>query len=108
MIMNYDYAFGVSVHMEEQINEIIDICDKLDAEEKATIFEFGKNGDLVLHIYKDCDYNRKIDKDYSNLVTISTAQNGSFVDDTGNIYVTDGSLYRELERIWNYRDFETL
>lgn len=106
--MNYDYTFGVSVSMEKQIENIIDVCDKLDAEESATIFEFGANGDLVLRIYKDCEYNRTIDKNYSNLVTIHTAQNGAWVDDTGDTYVTDGALYRELERIWNYKDFGTL
>lgn len=106
--MNYDFTFGVSVSMDEQIAEIINICDKLDAEEETTIFEFGEKGDLVLHIYKDCDYNRERDKDYSNLVTIQTAQNGEWVDDTEDTYVSDGSLYRELERIWNYRDFGTL
>ena len=105
--MNYDFCFGVSAPMEEQIEEIIDICDKLDAEESATIFEFGVNGDLVLHIYKDCDYNREVDEDYSNLVTINTAQNGEWVDDTEDTYVTDGALWRELERIWNYKDFGT-
>lgn len=106
--MNYDFTFAASMSMEEQINEIIDICDKLNAEEKVTIFEFGKNGDLVLHIYKDYEYNREVDEDYSNLVTIHTAQNGEWVDDTEDTYVTDGSLYRELERIWNYKDFGTL
>ena len=106
--MNYDYTFGTSISMEKQIESIVDICDKLDAEESATIFEFGKNGDLVLHIYKDCDYHREIDKDYSNLVTIHTAQNGKWIDDTENTYVTDCALWKELERIWNYRDFGTL
>ena len=106
--MNYDFRFSTSTPMVDQLDEIIDICDKLDAEEKATIFDFGSNGDLVLHIYKDDEYNREINEYYSNLVTIHTAQNGEWVDDTGNVYVTDGELYRELERIWNYRDFATL
>ena len=103
--MNYDFRFGVSAPMEKQIEEIADICDKLDAEEKATIFEFGSEGDLVLHIYKDCEYHGNDD---FNIVTIHTAQNGEWVDDTGDIYVADGSLHKELERIWNYRDFATL
>ncbi len=63
---------------------------------------------MVLHIYKDEEFDREKDADYSNMVTISTAQNGKWVDDIENTYVTDGSLYRELERIWNYRDFATL
>ena len=88
--------------------KICTIRDLLDAEESATIFEFGANGDLVLHIYKDCNYNREKDQDYSNLVTIHTAQTGAWVDDTEDTYVTDGALYRELERIWNYKDFGTL
>lgn len=106
--MNYDYTFGVSIPMEIQIEEIVDICDKLDAEESATIFEFGAKGDLVLHVYKDCDYHRKNDEDYSNLVVIHTAQDGEWVDDTEDTHVTDGGLRKELERIYNYRDFGTL
>lgn len=106
--MNYDFCFGVSIPMEEQIEEIIDICDKLNAEESATIFEFGTNGDLVLHIYKDCDYNREIDGNAFNLVKVHTAQNGEWVDNTEDTYVTDGALRRELERIWSYKDFGTL
>lgn len=87
---------------------IIDYSNDLLPDEKLEVFEFGKNCDLVLHIYKDEEFNPDIDKDYSNLVTISTAQNGEWVDDTEDIYVTDDSLYRELERIYNYQDFETL
>lgn len=105
--MNYDFDFGISTSMEEQINEVIDICDKLDAKEKEMLFNFGENRDLVLHIYKNEEFDREKDANYSNMVTISTAQNGKWVDDIGNTYVTDGSLYRELERIWNYRDFTT-
>lgn len=30
------------------------------------------------------------------------------MDDTENIYVIDDSLYRELERINNYKKFSTL
>lgn len=72
------------------------------------MFEFGKNNDLVLHIYKDEEYDASKDKDYSNLVRISTAKNGKWVDDTEDIYVTDGSLYRELERINSYVKFPTM
>lgn len=106
--MNYGFCFSGSTSVQDQIDEIVDICDKLNAEESATIFEFGANRDLVLNIYKDCEYNRGIDEDYSNLVTIHTAQNGEWVDDTEDTYVTDGALYKELERIWNYKDFGTL
>lgn len=90
------------------IDTIIDYCDNLLADEKLEVFEFGKNCDLVLHIYKDEDYNPEKDKDYSNLVRISTAQNGKWIDDTEDTFVTDGSLYRELERIYNYQNFGTL
>ena len=106
--MEYKFTFGVSTPMEKQIEEIVDICNKLDAEESAIIFDFGGNGDLVVHLYKDCDYNREVDENYSNLVTIHTAQDGMWVDDTGDTYVTDGALWKELERIWNYKDFGLL
>ena len=70
--------------------------------------ELGKECDLVLHIYKDEDFNPDVNKDYCNIVRIHTAQNGEWVDDTEDTYVTDGSLYRELERIYNYQKFGTL
>ena len=66
------------------IDTIVDYCDNLKANEKLEIYEFGQNKDLVLHIYKD--------EDYSNIVTISTFQDGICIDDT----VTDGCLYKEL------------
>ena len=90
------------------IDTIIDYCNDLAANEKLEVFEFGKNNDSVLHIYKDEEYDASKDKDYSNLVNISTAKDGKWVDDTGDIYVTDGSLCRELERINSYEKFSTL
>lgn len=90
------------------IDTIIDYCDGLSANEKLEVFEFGKNNDLVLHIYKDEDYYASKDRDYSNLVRISTAKDGEWVDDAENIYVTDGSLYRELERINSYEKLSIL
>lgn len=73
----------------------------------SEVYEFGENCDLVLHIYKDEDYNPDKDRDYCNIVTISTARDGKFVDDTDDVYVSDGSLDRELKRINEYRDFAT-
>lgn len=90
------------------IDMIIDYCHDLLADEKLVVYDFGKNGDLVLHIYKDEYYNPEVDEEYSDIVTIVTMQNGETVDDTEDTYVTDGSLYRELERIQNYEDFGTL
>ena len=90
------------------INTIIDLCDNLIADEELEVYEFGKNRDLVLFIHKDEDFDVSKDKDSFNIVTISTAQNGKWVDDTGDVYVTDGSLYKELKRIYNYKDFVTL
>ena len=87
---------------------IIDYCNNLLSDEKLIVFEFGRDCDLVLHIYKDEEFNPENDKDYANLVHISTARDGKWVDDTEDVYVTDGSLYRELERIHNYRDLYTI
>lgn len=99
---------GIYQLTRPDFDTIIDYCNDLAANEKLEVFEFGKNCDLVLHIYKDEEYNPKKDKNYSNIVRITTAQNGEWVDDTEDTYVTDGSLYRELERIYNYQDFGTL
>lgn len=91
-----DHSYQLS---RPSIETIIDYCNDLLADEKLTVFEFGENCDLVLHIYKDEEFNPALDKDYSNIVTIHTAQDGKWIDDTEDVYVTDGSLYRELERI---------
>lgn len=90
------------------VDTIIDYCNDLKANEKLEVYEFGKNSDLVLHIYKDEEFNPLSDIDSFNIVTVSTAQNGNWVDDTGDTYVTDGSLLKELERINNYENFSTL
>lgn len=89
------------------IETIIDYCNDLDAGEKLEVFEFGKDCDLVLHIYKNEEFDREKDGNLYNLVTISTARNGAWVDDTGDVFVTDGELYRELVRISKYKDFHT-
>ena len=87
------------------IATIIDFCNDLGPDEKLVVFEFGKNCDLVLHIYKDEDYNKETGE--YNLVTISTATNGKWVDDTYDTHVTNGSLYKELQRINEYENFST-
>lgn len=92
--------------MEEIIYKIIEDCDNLQANNTITVTEFGRNKDLTLYVQKDSDYNSKIDKDYNNMVFISTKQNNIFVDDSGDVHILD--LYRELKRIWNYKDFKTL
>ena len=58
--------------------------------------------------YKDEDYDASKDENLFNLVQISTDQGGKWVDDTEDVFVTDGSLYKELQRINEYRDFSTL
>lgn len=90
------------------IDTIISYCCDMEANDKLEVYEFGKNNDLVLHIYKDEDYDASKDENLFNIVRISTAQGGKLVDDTEDVSVTDGSLYKELQRINEYRDFSTL
>ena len=101
------------IDKEAWIDSIIEWCDGLDAEDYLYVWDFGANGDLKLEILKDPDYDRDVDPDKWNMVRIYTLQINSddileLVDDTEDTYVTDGSLYDELERIWNYEDFGTL
>ena len=84
------------------IDLIIGRCEILNADEKLEVFGFGQEADLTLHIQKDTDYCRKTEE--FNLITCSTYRNGKSVDDTGDVHVTDGSLYRELDRIY-HNDF---
>lgn len=93
---------------EVWFEEIINCCDNMERNDSLIVFDFGEKADLVLHIYKDEEYNRAIDADYSNMVRIATAQNGKWVDDTEDTYVTDGTLHKELDRIFHYKDFATL
>lgn len=88
-------------------NQIVEDCDNLQADDTMTVTEFGVNKDLILYIHKDCDYDPEVDVNKWNIVSISTKQNDVWVDDTGDVYVTDGSLYKELERIWFYQNLET-
>ena len=90
------------------IDKVIDYCNDLLSDEHLVVYDFGQNGDLVLHIYKDEDFDPKKDSDYSNLVDIHTYQNGNVIDDAVGIYVTDGELYRELQRIYECKDMGTL
>jgi hypothetical protein len=96
---------GIYQLSRPSIDTIINYCNDLAANEKLEVFEFGKNNDLVLTIFKDEDFDASKDKDAWNLVMISVAKDGKYVEDTGDIYVTDDSLYKELERIYDH-DYE--
>ncbi len=116
--MKYTYNVGpemgaTRINKESVFNEIVDMCDDLNDCDKLIVFNFGERGDLLLDILKDSEYDAEKDPDYSNIVTIVTSkanENGKMeaVDDTEDTYVTDGSLYKELERIWSYKDFGLL
>lgn len=103
--MEHDFCFAFIKNKQDIITDIIDTCNKLNANDKVTIYNFGEQRDLVLHIYKDEDF---IKGNEYNLVRIHTFQNGLCVDDTEDIYVNDGQLENELQRIWNYESFATL
>lgn len=90
------------------IEEIFDRCYNLEAREKLEIHNFGKNRDLFLHIHKDEEYDASESTVTHNIVTISVSQNGKWVGDTEDTHVTDGSLDKELERIYYYKNFKTL
>ncbi len=87
------------------INTVINYCKDLCANDKIEVYDFGGKKDLVLHIYKDEDFDPKT-KEY-NLVRIYTFRNGESVDDTEDIHVTE-ELRGELERINSYEDFGIL
>ena len=90
------------------IDIIIDKCNKLLHDDELEVRNFGKNADLILYIQKDSEFDPDVDEAWSNIVDITTEQNDEYVDDAIGIYVTDGQLYRELERIQDYRNFELI
>lgn len=103
-----DFDYNGKLNQEEWFNNIISVCDDMEANDVLHIYDFGQNGDLCVDIYKDEEYKGG---DEFNLVVIYVSQLNPDtkilepVDDTEDTYVTDGSLYRELERIWNYEDY---
>lgn len=58
--------------------------------------------------FKTSEYDTSESTVTHNIVTISVSQNGKWVDDTEDTHVTDGSLDKELERIYYYKNFKTL
>ena len=109
-----DFDNGGHLDREAWFNNIIEMCDDMDAYDRLKVYDFGENRDLLLDIQKDPDFDRDVDPDKWNIVRIFTAQYNEAedmlrdVDDTEDTYVTDGSLYTELDRIWNYIDFGTI
>lgn len=89
-------------------DRIIKDCGRLPADGEMSVREFGKNKDLTLYIHKNCDYKPEKDPDAFNIVRISAKQNDQWVDDTGDIHVSDEYRFRrELERIFCYENLET-
>lgn len=80
------------------LNRIVEMCKTLELDDDLTIKSFGKNGDLELYIHKNYDSD--------TLVSISTSQNGKFVDDVNDISMDQ--LYLQLIRIYNYINFRTM
>lgn len=75
------------------IDTILDYCKDLLSDEKLEVFEFGKNCDLVLHIYKDVDQD----------IRIFTAQDSEYIDETDFIHTSEvDSLRQELQRIFQF------
>ena len=63
------------------IETIIDYCNDLDAGEKLEVFEFGKDCDLVLHIYKDEEFDREKTGIFTTLLpsALPETANGSMI-----------------------------
>lgn len=75
------------------IEKILNYCQDLLSDEKLEVFEFGKNCDLVLHIYKDVDQD----------IRIFTAQDSEYIDETDFIHTSEVNFLRqELQRIFQF------
>ena len=75
------------------IEKILNYCQDLLSDEKLEVFEFGKNCDLVLHIYKDTDQD----------IRIFTAQDSEYIDETDFIHTSEVNFLRqELQRIFQF------
>lgn len=86
------------MEIKSYLNRIVEMCKTLELDDDLIIKSFGKNGDLELYIHKNYDSD--------TLVSISTSQNGKFVDDVNDISMD--KLYLQLIRIYNYANFRTM
>lgn len=84
--------------MEKKIESIITLTEAMEPNGHLNIVGFGKNKDLSLDIWKDEDFDRETEA--YNLAAVSVKRNGSPVYDTGDLHITDGSLYDGLARIY--------
>ena len=117
-MLDYDYrgiatiVNTLSVEDSDTFEDIVATIEKyaheLPANNELQVLRFGENKDLTLSIEKDEDFNPEIDEEASDLVSIVTLKDGEPIDDVVGIYVTDGELYRELERIYGEKDMELL
>ena len=89
----------VEPYQAPSIDDIIDQCHALLANEQLVIEGFGPDEDITLDIEKDCEYDPSVDEDYSDLVDIVVFKDGQLVEDAVSVYVTDGCLCRVLERL---------
>lgn len=91
----------------DAVRGIVAKCTDLPANEHLTVTDFGPKG-YELHIYKDEDFDPKVDEDLYNMVDVMTRKDDIPEDDAIGVHVTDGSLYGELERIWYSKDMGLL
>ena len=109
--MDYTFQYSVNDFIPATISELVNRCFDLEPNDHLTVFDYGEKGDLRLDIYKDEDYDKE--RGEYNLVVIHTSQkqpDGSMVnvDDTEDIYVGNGELDRELDRIFFYEELGLL
>ena len=93
---------------EDVADTIVKNTHRLYGTDMLVVKNFGLYQDLELHICKDGDYDPGKSEEYSDLVDIETKKNGKAVDDAVGIYVTDGQLYHELERIYLEKDMRLI
>lgn len=107
-------------HMDNVIttndfDKIILLCGLLKPNETLEVDGFGENGDLVVKIEKDEDFDYEAYVDILNddddvpfnLVDMSTYKNGKAIDDSCGVGVKY-DLWGELDRIYHEIDMETL
>lgn len=108
--MEHSFSCDIVAFPETYIEQIVNMCFKLAPNDHFTVNKFGEKHDLRLDIYKDEDYDKE--RGEYNLVVIHTSRmaNGErvYVDDTEDVYVGNGELDLELDRIWHYEDFTLL
>ena len=101
--MRYKYECGpasgeMGVDKENIINDLTERCSDMEAGDEFIIYDFGKDGDILLEVQRE-------DDDTVRFFTSKVNENGvlEFIDGSDYIPVTPERIKKEMDDIWELK-----